>query len=53
MLLSFLRIKVEPYWNVNPRTGEINGVSYHIKVEPYWKVNYDKECDVCCICELK
>ena len=34
-----LKIKVEPYWNVNITISEDCGFIDEIKVEPYWNVN--------------
>ena len=39
LLLFYLYIKVEPYWNVNLVTGGTQNTGEIIKVEPYWNVN--------------
>ena len=36
-----LKIKVEPYWNVNFLSITIRLFLFLIKVEPYWNVNSD------------
>ena len=34
-----MKIKVEPYWNVNSKWAFDLVTYYYIKVEPYWNVN--------------